>query len=293
METPTMSRSRFPQLAPTIFITAFLAACASGKRIDEGPITVMRNGDRVSEPAHAIDAATAQAIEARSEGRAKRDAMTAAAFADCDPGVCAALGRGELSLRMTEAQVMVATRTTDLAWSVRRNREVVVMSPRDDDASPRDAVATVALVQLAGNGVASITYREPQGLRTVRSADDVTDANRARAIALTKEGDALAAAGDFTGALERYDRASVVDEADEMLQYKMATSLEKLLRPREAELRYKLFLHQLELEKIEAVGDAHAKLADAIAQAKERIIVLDKRTQREQADQPTKQQPEP
>jgi hypothetical protein len=277
METPTMSRSRFPQLAPTIFVTAFLAACASGKRIDEDPITVMRNGDRVSEPSRAIDAATTQALEARIEGRAKRDAITAAAFADCDPGVCAALGRGELSLRMTEVQVMAATRTTDAAWTVRRSGDVVVLSPRDGDASPRDAVATVALVQLAGGGVASITYREPQGLRTVRSGDDVTNANRARAVALTKEGDALAAAGDVTAALERYDRASVVDQADAELQYKMATSLDKLLRPREAELRYRLFLHQLELEKIDAVGDAHAKLAEAIAQAKERIIVLDKR----------------
>jgi tetratricopeptide (TPR) repeat protein len=274
-----MSRSRFPQLAPTIFITALIAACASGKRIDEGPITVMRNGDRVSEPAHTIDAAAAQALEARMQARAKRDSLTAAAFADCDPGVCAALGRGELSLRMTEAQVMAATRTTDAAWTVRRSRDVVVLSPRDADASPRDAVAPVALVQLAGGGVASITYREVQGLRTVRSADDVTNANRARAVALTKEGDALAAAGDFTAALERYDRASVVDQADAELQYKMATSLDKLLRPREAELRYRLFLHELELEKIEAVGDAHAKLAEAIAQAKERIIVLDKRNE--------------
>jgi Flp pilus assembly protein TadD len=137
-------------------------------------------------------------------------------------------------------------------------------------------VAPVALVQFAGGRVASLTYREPQGFRTVASVADVTDANRIRAVALVKEGDALAAAGDFTGALERYDRASVVDQADAMLQYKMATSLDKLLRPREAELRYKLFLHRLELEKIEAIGNADAKLADAIAQARQRIIVLDR-----------------
>ena len=145
------------------------------------------------------------------------------------------------------------------------------------EAGPRDAVASVAIVQLVGDSVASISYREPQGLRTVSTETDVTQANRARASALSREGDALAAAGDFTGALERYDRASVVDRADAELQYKMATSLEKLLRPREAELRYTLFLHQLELQKIEAHGTANAKLADAIAQAKERIIVLDKR----------------
>ena len=38
-----------------------------------------------------------------------------------------------------------------------------------------------------------------------------------------------------------------------------------------------LFLHQLELEKIEAVGNANAKLAEAIAHAQERIVVLDRR----------------
>jgi tetratricopeptide (TPR) repeat protein len=131
---------------------------------------------------------------------------------------------------------------------------------------------------VANGVVASFTYREPQGLRTVSTLSDVTDANVARAAVLTKEGDAMAAAGDFTAALERYDRASVVYRADAELQYKMAASLDKLLRPREAELRYRLFLHELELEKIAAYGDANAKLADAIAQARERIVVLEKRT---------------
>lgn len=88
----------------------------------------------------------------------------------------------------------------------------------------------------------------------------------------------MAAAGDFSAALERYDRASVVSQADAELQYKMATALEKLLRPREAELRYRLFLHRLELEKIEAQGNANARLADAIVAARERIVVLDRRT---------------
>jgi Flp pilus assembly protein TadD len=273
-----MTSSKFPQLAPTIFITALATlACANPKRINEGPLTVMRNGDRVDAPSKSIDQATTQALEARIEGREKRDSVTAVAFASCAPTVCAALGRGELSLGMTEAQVYAATRSTDVAWTVRRSAGVAVLAPRDAEAGPRDAVAPVALVQLAGGNVASLTYREPQGLRTVTSPADVSDANVARATALTKEGDALAAAGDFAEALERYDRASVVNRADAELQYKMATSLDKLLRPIEAELRYKLFLHQLELQKIEAVGNANAKLADAIAQARERIVVLDKR----------------
>jgi hypothetical protein len=271
-----MSNTRFPQLAPTLFITALLAACASSKRIDEDPITVMRNGDRTAEPARAVDAATSRSLEAGIEGRNKRDSITAAAFTECTPSLCAALGRGELALGMTESQVLAATHTTELAWTFRRSGSVSVLAPRDADGSPRDAVAPVALVQLAGGTLASITYREPQGLRTVSNPADATDANRARAVALTKEGDAMAAAGDFTAALERYDRASVVDRADAELQYKIATSLDKLLRPREAELRYKLFLHQLDLETIGAQGEANAKLAAAIVQARERIIVLDK-----------------
>ena len=274
-----MSSSRFPQLAPTLFVTALgLAACSTNKRVDEGPITVMRNGDRVEAPARAIDVATTQALEARVEGRERRDSLTAASFANCAPNVCAALGRGEVALGMTTAQVMAATRTTEVAWTSRGASGVTVLTPRDADAGPRDAVAPVALVQLASGHVASITYREPEGLRTVSSAADLGGVNAARAAALMREGDSFAAAGDFTRALERYDRASVVTRADAELQYKIAASLDKLLRPQEAAIRYRLFLHQLELEKIGAVGDANAKMADAIAQARQRVIVLEKKS---------------
>jgi tetratricopeptide (TPR) repeat protein len=273
-----MSRSRMPQLAPTLFIATLVAGGCAPKRIDELPITIMHNGDRVADPARATDAATTEALNAHLEGRERRDSLVAAAFAGCAPAVCAALGRGEIALGMTEAQVMAATHSTDLAWTVRRSGGVAVLAPRDDEAGPRDAVAPVALVQVADGAVASITYREPTGLRTVSSAADVSEANRARATALTREGDELAAAGDFTGALERYDRASVVDRADPELEYKLATSLDKLLRPREAELRYTLFLHRLELENIEARGNANAKLADAIVQARERLIVLERQS---------------
>ena len=272
-----MSSSRFPQLAPTLFITALAAAaCANPKRIDEGPITVMRNGDRVDPPTHAIDAATTQALDAGITGRERRDSIAAVAFANCAPSVCAALGRGEVALGMTEAQVLAATRSTELSWTTRRSGGVAVLIPRDADAAPRDAVAPLAIVQLAGGTVASLTYREPQGLRTVSTAADADNANLARAAALTREGDAMAAAGDFTAALERYDRASVVNRADAELQYKMATALDKLLRPREAELRYRLFLHQLELETIAAHGEANAKLAGAMMAARERLVVLEK-----------------
>lgn len=273
-----MSTPRFPQLAPTLFITALAAACANPKRVHEDQITLMRNGDKVEAPLHTMDAATTQTLEARTQGSERRDSIAAIALADCAPDVCAALGRGEIALGMTEAQVLAATRTTDLAWTARRNGGVSVLAPRDADAGPRDAVGPVMLVQLAGNRVASLTYREPQGLRTVSSASDASDANRVRAAALTREGDALAAAGDFTSALDRYDRASVVSRADAELQYKMATSLDKLLRPIEAELRYRLFLNQLEIQKIDAIGNANAKLAAAIVNARERLVVLERQS---------------
>jgi len=271
-----MTSSRIPQLAPTLFISALIMTGCAQKHVDEYPITIMKNGDRVAEPTRVADAASAQAAASQQAGRDERDSIAAVAYTGCTGDVCAALGRGEVALGMNEAQVLAATRTTSLAWTTRRSGGVTVLAPREADAAPRDAVAPVALVQIADGTVASVTYSEPQGLRTVSSAADVSNANRARAAALVKEGDALAAAGDFTGALERYDRASVVDRTDPMLEYKLATSLDKLLRPREAELRYTLFLHRLELEKIAAVGDANAKLADAIAQARQRVIVLDR-----------------
>jgi len=68
-----MSPYKFPQLAPTIFVTALVASCANPKRIDETPITVMRNGDRVESPVRAVDAATTEALEARVDGRQRRD----------------------------------------------------------------------------------------------------------------------------------------------------------------------------------------------------------------------------
>ncbi|MEO8337289.1 MAG: hypothetical protein ABI664_20090 [bacterium] len=272
-----MSNKKFPQLAPTMFITALVAACANPKRVDEVPVTLMHNGDRVESPIRTVDGATTQALEARLAGRERRDSVTVVALASCATDVCAALGRGELALGMTEAQVLAATRTTDIAWVARRSGGVEVLSPRDADAGPGDMIGSLALVQLAGGRVSSIVYREAQGLRTVSSAADASDANRMRAASLVKEGDALAAAGDFTSALDRYDRASVVTRADPELQYKMAMSLDKLLRPIEAQLRYQLFLNQLEINRIEATGNANAKLADAIVHARERLIVLEKK----------------
>ncbi len=95
-----MSRHRIPQLAPTIFVTALATACANPKRIDEAPIAVMHNGDRVASPTHTTDAATTVALEVGIAGRQRRDSLTAVALASCEASVCAALERGELAIGM-------------------------------------------------------------------------------------------------------------------------------------------------------------------------------------------------
>jgi len=41
-------------------------------------------------------------------------------------------------------------------------------------------------------------------------------------------------------------------------------------------MRYQRFLNQLEIQRIDAIGTANAKLADAIARARERIIILER-----------------
>src|SRR5260221_6859859 len=110
-----MSRHRIPQLAPTIFVTALATACANPKRIDEAPIAVMHNGDRVASPTHTTDAATTVALEVGIAGRQRRDSLTAVALASCDAFVCAALERGALATGMTEVQELAANRTTDVA----------------------------------------------------------------------------------------------------------------------------------------------------------------------------------
>jgi tetratricopeptide (TPR) repeat protein len=182
---------------------------------------------------------------------------------------------------MSETQVMAATRTTAAAWRIRSAGPAVVLSPRSLTDAPRDAVADVAMVRLDGGRVAGYAYREATGLRLVSKPEDATTAGRAKALAeqLLRQGDDLVARGDLDGALNRYDRADVLRPDDPMISYRIATVLDKQLRPIEALIQYQLFLHQLELEKIEAVGDQYAKLADAIAQARQRIIVLEKQTQ--------------
>jgi tetratricopeptide (TPR) repeat protein len=219
-----------------------------------------------------------QAAVERARMQNRQDSLRAVALSNCSGAVCDALARGEVALGMTEAQVLAATGTTAEAWSMRRAGGAQVMAPAERGSAPRDAMGELALVQFRDGHVLSYSYHEAQGVRVVQEPYDATTAGRAEQLAamLVREGDDLAARGDLNGALERYDRADVLRPGDAELDYKIATVLDKQLRPIEALIRYQLFLHKLELEKIEARGDAYAKMADAIARARERVVVLEK-----------------
>jgi tetratricopeptide (TPR) repeat protein len=256
---------------------ASLAACNGPRVVQERPI--LMTGDRVAMADDAIADARAREAQARLDRQTTHDSLTAAAVASCAPAICDAIGRGEVALGMTRAQVMAATRSAPEAWSVRRTGSSSVMTPASLDAMPVDAQGTVALVQFNGEQVASVARRDRTGLRVESRAEDTTRAARTTALAnaLVREGDDFVAAGDRTLALERYDRALVLSPDDAMLNYKVGQLLDQQLRPVEALMRYQKFLLSLELQRIDAVGTQNAKLAEAIALAQQRIVVLDRR----------------
>lgn len=275
--------TRDAALAATAAAVALLAATATAcgpfpQRVQQ-PVVVKNNGSTGS--TDGMVAATAARTENdRDRSAASRDSVAAVASSTCSGAVCTALSRSEVAIGMNEAQVMTATRTNPDAWTVRRSGDATVMVARSVSAAPRDNVGEIGMVQLAGGRVASYSYKETQGWRVVSSPADATAEGRARAVAdaLVREGDEFNAAGRRDLALDRYDRALVMVPDNALLQYKVATLLDLQLRPVEALMRYQRFLHQLELEKIDAQGDAYAKLADAIARARERVIVLEKQT---------------
>lgn len=255
---------------------ALLLAACSVKRIQEEPI--LENGDRIPSAERSVEQARLSAAREQGPIAARRDSLAAVALASCIGATCAGVARGEVMLGMSATQVMAATGTTPEAWVERGAGSATVLAPRARDQHPRDAAGNVALVQLQNDRVTSVSYSEPGGIRTVASERDATPDGRARAraAALVRDGDEYAAAGDLGRALDRYDRASVLAASDPSLDYRIATVLDKQLRPVEALVRYRLFLQRLEIERIVAVGDANAKLADAIARARERVIVLER-----------------
>lgn len=263
-----------------LVFAAALGVAACAPRI--APLQpVMRNGEVLPATADAAVAA------ARLEGDAERERVVAdlaeiraAALAGCRGDECAAVARGEVLPGMTEAQLLAATGTTREAWEVRGEGTVRVLSGRDvGGARPEDAVSEIAWASLENGRVRTLVRQEPQGLRAVTSPADATLAGRAaaQAEALLRQGDEYVVSGDLGRALERYDRADVLRPGDAQTTLRIARVLDKQLRPVQAALQYRLFIHQLELERIRARGEAAAQMAAAIAAARERIIVLERR----------------
>ncbi len=261
-----------------VVVAATLAGCNGPRVVQEAP--VLMTGDRVPMADDMIADAQAREVASRADRQEAQDVVTANAVTACTPAICDAIGRGEVALGMTSAQVMAATRSAPDAWSVRRTANSVVMTPASLDAVPVDAHGQVAIVQLNGDVVSSVSRRDRTGLRVEsRAADTTREArNAAWASAIVREGDDYVAAGNRVLALERYDRALVLSPDDAMLNYKVAQLLDQQLRPVEALMRYQKFLLSLELQRIDAVGTQNAKLAEAIALAQQRIIVLDRRS---------------
>lgn len=271
-------------LNPTIYLSPrraagllalSLAACAPyPQRIRQEP--VIANNDRVP----AADASTAAgAIAAERQAmKATVDSIYAVATAGCSMAVCESIARGEVQIGMNETQVYAATRTTPSAWVVRRTNGDAVMVPATPSAAPSDKVGEFVMVQLDGGRSAVLSRRGPQGIMVASRSQDAGAAAQAKeaAAALIREGDDLVASNDLAGALNRYDRASVLDPDAPETQYKAARLLDLQLRPQEALMRYQRFLLSLDIERIKAQGDANAKMAEAIAMAQQRIVILEK-----------------
>ena len=206
------------------------------------------------------------------------DSIHALATANCSADVCASIARGELAIGMNETQVYAATRQLPNAWSVRRTGNAAVMVPWSPSAAPRDRVGELVMVQIDGGSCCGREPRGPQGIMVASRATEMGAAaqSKAAAAALIREGDDLVASNDLDGALNRYDRASVLDPEAADPQYKAARLLDLQLRPQEALMRYQRFLLSLEIERIRATGDANAKMAEAIAMAQQRIMMLER-----------------
>lgn len=266
-------------MRPTVYLSAsaFLAlhACAPyPQRVNESPIMI--NGDRV--PSADASTAAPMVAEERDAARASIDSVHALATAGASAAMREAIARGEVTIGMNEVQVYAATRTAPVAWVIRRAGSDAVLVPARVSMSPRDRVGEMVMVQMEAGRAVVLSRRGPQGLLVASRPQDASAQaqGKAAADALVREGDDLVTANDMAGALNRYDRASVLDPENAEVQYKAARLLDLQLRPQEALMRYQRFLLSLDLERIKAQGEANAKMAEAIAMAQQRIVVLEK-----------------
>ena len=271
-------------LKPTIYLSrvhtagllAFaLAACAPyPQRVNERPVMV--NGDKVP----AVNAAASAPMVAadRDAMKAAMDSVYGVATSGASVAVRESIARGEVTIGMSEAQVFAATRTTPSAWVVRRAGRDAVLVPASLAGVPKDKLGEMVMVQMSSGGAAVLSRRGPQGIMVASKPQDATAQAQGKEAAalLIREGDDLVASNDLAGALNRYDRASVLDPEAGEVQYKAARLLDLQLRPQEALMRYQRFLLSMDIERIRAQGEASAKMAEAIAMAQQRIIVLEK-----------------
>jgi tetratricopeptide (TPR) repeat protein len=264
----------------TIPLVAAAAMAAGGCAPRMRPVHEVQPNGAIVRSTQDDDVARARAEGSSERARlaAEQDQVMGRALAACTPMLCNAIARGELAVGMTREQVLAATHSSAAAWDQRGGGGITTLAPRDDASGPKDVVSQVAFVTLQNGRVASYAYREPQGIRVVSSAADATADGQARARAegLLREGDELALAGDFNRALNYYDRADIVLPENPATTLRIARALDKQLRPYEALIRYQLFLHQLEIERIHAYGDAYAQYGAAEAEARSRIIVLER-----------------
>lgn len=258
-------------------VALLVTGCNGPRRIHEAPVLV--TGDRVASIDSLIEASRAQRVASRLATQRAADSVAGAALRECAAPRCAVTARGEVTLGMTEPQLLAATGTTPDVWATSGPIDGTKVFRPGSQFVLRDARGTIASVSMRNGRVESISREERTGLHTVTSPADTGRAARARvfADALVQEGDDYIAAGDRVRALERYDRALVLREHDALLNYKVAQLLDQQLRPVEALMRYQKFLLQLELQRMDAQGTQNAKLAEAIALAQQRVLVLDRR----------------
>jgi tetratricopeptide (TPR) repeat protein len=260
-------------------LTTCVAAAALLAGCTPRPVPIMKQGQMLPNTQDAVIA------RANAEGNAElrrleeeRGAAQAAALASCEPAVCAAITRGEVMLGMNTDQVLAATRSTPDGWDIRGTAAARVMGPRTGASPPRDAVGELAQVSIQNGRVTGYTYRETQGFRSVTAPADATARGRAeaQAAALLEEGDRAVASGNVNRALDLFDRADILRPNHADTQLRIARILEQQQRPLEAAMRYRLFIHHLEIDRIRARGEAAARMAEAIALAQQRIIVLER-----------------
>lgn len=259
----------------SLALILLVAACAPYPQRVRQPVTIPNNA--TIEAAEGADAAAAIGME-NERIRNSADSVYALAVAGCAPSHCEAIARGEIAIGMDPNQIMAASRSAPQAWVIRRVENWGTMVPASRTAKTYDKDGEIMLLQMERGGVSVISRRTPQGIMVVSRPQDASAQAKARAQAelLVREGDDMVASNDLAGALNRYDRASVLDPQQPEIEYKAARLLDLQLRPQEALMRYQRFLLSLDIERIRAQGEASARMAEAIALAQQRIVILEK-----------------